>query len=62
MQAKKCDRCGAYYETNENKGIKGVAAMIGIIPLYKGCQSYPIDLCDNCINVFLEWIKPKEGD
>lgn len=79
MQAKKCNRCGAFYISNTiNSGyrrqkddktkcfIRGVflSFMTGdgaYLPTSKNSKA-DFDLCDNCINSFLNWIKPKEGD
>lgn len=55
MNAKKCDRCGVYYDKNintfgfENKPLTQVIA----IHFATGTTSRHYDLCDDCMKKFL---------
>ena len=50
--ARKCDRCGKFYERNtikwEDYGVRGVAYSFTINGPYTNIITY--DLCDQCVN------------
>ena len=46
--AKKCDRCGEFYETRKNGFI--------IIDLSKGVTGKSLDLCPMCVTTFWNWL------
>lgn len=58
--AKKCDRCGAYYEKNESMKVShnGVKTVIDSVCTYTktGYIYKDYDLCDNCVNDFINFI------
>ena len=60
MNAKKCDRCGKYYDKNEkhkgrNKGEKRIAEIATVDDV--GWPDRRFDLCDDCIAEFEKFIK-----
>ena len=63
--AKKCDRCGSYYDEynvqyNAEK-INGINLLI--IDSNNGYFSYgPHDLCPACSNEFMKWFKKENKD
>ena len=46
--AKKCDRCGEFYEPRKNKYI--------IIDTNKGITRESLDLCPMCVTSFVDWL------
>lgn len=56
MDAKKCDRCGKFYEIGKNEGEI-------LLKTYDTLNNYEnnIDLCDSCLSDFLKFMKCK-GD
>lgn len=58
--AKKCDRCGAYYDKNTKHKLTA-GPKDGIrFTIVKGYESPQVDLCDNCIrklDIFLSGIE-----
>lgn len=63
-KAKKCDRCGKFYEKNavmESKGSVRGSIIGGIKTATKeGRTDEEFDLCDDCIKSLGEWIKKTE--
>lgn len=67
MQAKKCDRCGAFYTENktrcydnENRSrevVYGVAKVTSELIYGQPVTVSQIDLCDNCLDSFDNWVK-----
>ena len=58
--AKKCDRCGKYYDSNEPHliGNGRISAIDGIaFTLKEGDTADCYDLCDECIKLLVEWLK-----
>ena len=59
--AKKCDRCGKYYDKNESHSTDtnyGRSRIDGVAFTTKNgsyCNDY--DLCDECIGLLKEWLK-----
>ena len=49
MNAKKCDRCGKYYDKNELKKNKGIPVHIAILKENNAIIN-KLDLCDECFN------------
>ncbi len=51
--AKKCDRCGKYYDENNRK-----------MWLYNGNPNYtnPLDLCEKCVTDLKRWFDKDMGD
>lgn len=61
MNAKKCDRCGRFYETNKStyhgNVIKGICLRVSkSSDDYDYCYIGDKDLCDKCINLLDKWI------
>ena len=58
--AKKCDRCGNFYEpynmTNDSKNINGIMTL-NLDNLKKYYSHEPLDLCPECKDAFEEWMK-----
>lgn len=57
--AKKCDRCGAYYDSNTRlikKGRNNSTPFIRIGVMTKDNIDEIFDLCDMCFESFYEWI------
>lgn len=65
-KAKKCDRCGKFYEKNavmESKGSVLGSTIGGIKTVTKdGRTDEDFDLCDDCIKRLGEWIKKQNFD
>lgn len=73
MDAKKCDRCGCYYDNNgksnallnnSKKISKNTPRIYGIGVCYKvvydtNC-SRSFDLCSDCVNDFIKWFEEVE--
>lgn len=58
--AKKCDRCGKYYDHNEPYliGNGRISAIDGIaFTLKDGGVIDGVDLCDECIKLLEKWLK-----
>lgn len=57
MLAKKCDRCGKFYESYGNSEMNGVY----IISKFDVRESIikNIDLCRECMNSFIKWYEMK---
>lgn len=66
MEAKKCDRCGAFYSSYEREAKKTDSNKIkalfdgnrnGIrMSRYEGYCSQHIDLCPSCLEELLKWL------
>ena len=59
--AKKCDRCGKYYDKNEQYktstgGCKSVLDGVAFTEK-NGSVTDAYDLCDDCITLLKEWLK-----
>ena len=58
--AKKCDRCGKFYEayntTNDSENINGIMTL-NLDDLRKYYSHKPLDLCPKCKDAFEEWMK-----
>ena len=59
--AKKCDRCGKYYDKNKQHPFTG-SAMVSVIDgvaftRQDGGITNCYDLCDDCITLLKEWLK-----
>ena len=65
-KAKKCDRCGKFYEKNVVMESKGsvIGSTIGGIntATTEGKTDEHFDLCDDCIKSMCEWIKKQNSD
>ena len=65
-KAHKCDRCGNYYEKNNNRLIPNgfsKATMAAIMPLtISNDHGRRYDLCDDCANEFMKFINMEETD
>ena len=76
MDAKRCDRCGAYFEQTKNNFILVVSEEItspgrrGYRLMYNGEPVVAKDLCNDCVQSFKHWFDvptlympdpPKEG-
>lgn len=66
--ARKCDRCGAFYEqySTQVKELAGIAAINGfaLIKRIEGSDEYiiearPKDLCPDCTESLLSWLRDK---
>ena len=61
MDARRCDRCGAYYVSKGQVGILLVNGAIipprkkGIQLMYDGEPVTPNDLCEDCVASFKYW-------
>ena len=58
--AKKCDRCGKYYDNNEpyKLGNGRISAIDGIaFTLKDGDVTGACDLCDDCIKLLMKWLE-----
>ena len=62
--AKKCDRCGKFYEEyntkNDGKNINGIL-LLNIDCHEKYYTHGPIDLCPDCKDSFKEWLTNKKA-
>ena len=56
--AKKCDRCGKYYDNNRSKRID-CASVIGIKIITQGPYTL-MDLCDECIIELYKFLGKEE--
>ena len=55
--AKKCDRCGAYYDTNKGaKSINGYFVRGVRICTSISNSTIKVDLCDDCINKLYDFL------
>ena len=60
--AKKCDRCGNYYDAN-TKYSRNMRYICGLSTLksrgfgYESVQGVEYDLCDECLDSFYDWLK-----
>ena len=64
--AKKCDRCGIYYETYE-MDIEGKKIANGLVKVNIVCKDIrfeqdAIDLCQECMDKFEKWMKDTNTD
>lgn len=62
MNAKKCDRCGNYYDHDANTKIALNPKLDGVLvntAFGFDCE-YIYDLCDDCAESFDKWMHPKE--
>lgn len=63
MNAKKCDRCGKFYEfykiESQGEYIKGTAGIIKISRTQFGCKNEvaDYDLCRDCAESFQSWFE-----
>lgn len=55
--AKKCDRCGGYYDRSKVE-IGRNKLLFGYVALYSrvGSQIKRCDLCDNCVKKLINWL------
>lgn len=65
--AKKCDRCGKYYEKNEEHSFIHSGKIIGIVKKVSADETTSIsyDLCDSCITdfgLFMDGLKIEDED
>lgn len=65
--AKKCDRCGKYYENNEEHRFIHSGKIIGMVKKVSadGTNSISYDLCDSCLTdfgLFMDGLKIEDGD
>ena len=64
MNARKCDRCGEYYEVDEKKKEReyGVVRKIKTDMGFNrtSTKSRSLDLCEPCYREFLAYVKPKK--
>ena len=60
--AKKCDRCGNFYEsyntTNDSKNINGIMTL-NLDEQGRYYEHKPLDLCPNCKDSFEKWLNKK---
>lgn len=60
--AKKCDRCGKFYETynttNDNENISGIMTL-NLDEQRKYYSHEPFDLCPKCKDAFEKWFRMK---
>ena len=62
-QARKCDRCGKYYDGNELYKLRRYdERMVGI--RFDGYSNidHSIDLCDDCLKALIKFLGFKEAD
>lgn len=67
-KARKCDRCGQYYEKNTNKLLTGTYFTVSVYPLsridvwssYDEQHHESYDLCDKCAEKFMKFISTEE--
>lgn len=57
--ARKCDRCGKYYEFHASKSIKS-KQIIGIRIQTAACYFDDYDLCPKCVDKLLKFMRIKE--
>lgn len=60
--AKKCDRCGNYYDANTkysltSRHICGLSTLKSYGFGYEATQCDEYDLCDMCLESFYDWLK-----
>lgn len=65
--AKKCDRCGRYYDSNVLSAMQSAAAALE--KLKRSLQQEAVkqieenvDLCPQCVNSLKRWYKGKDGE
>lgn len=60
-EAKKCDRCGKFYEvyntTNDSENINGIVTLN--LDNHRKYYHEPLDLCPECKDAFEEWFRMK---
>ena len=61
--ARKCDRCGKYYDKNKKYGYDLVmGTVIGLrFETLQGFNSSRIDLCDECLGKIISWHRYIKG-
>ena len=57
--AKKCDRCGAFYSLDIQND-KGITAGLILLDMYGNKRGPNINLCRNCGEELMKWLKPDE--
>lgn len=59
MNAKKCDRCGCYYDRDENTKIALNPKIDGVFinTAFEFDCEYIYDLCEECAEGFEKWMK-----
>lgn len=63
MNAKKCDRCGKYYETENSVTIQYVYGQVKFVPFIGLCpEKTTYDLCADCAEEFQEWMNSLSDD
>ena len=62
--AKKCDRCGKFYDTSISRAVPGFWFGVTLdkvqIKTINDNEAYTRDLCDECMDELLEFLKVKE--
>lgn len=62
-KARKCDRCGAYYDPYEMRmGTHPVDYVYCGHNDYCGGSGKSIDLCPNCMSELIAWLEIEEGE
>lgn len=61
MNAKKCDRCGYYYDENPNDLMK-IGNAVDVIGLAwkRWDNKMQVDLCADCLSKFKNWFEKAE--
>ena len=60
MIAKKCDRCGKFYE--ESTDNKSGRFTLSIISRNTYCSNGSCDICPSCLDELIKWFKNKKGE
>ena len=67
--AKKCDRCGNYYDTNtkyevpdclNTRYVNGISTLVSFNFNYVTERGISYDLCDKCLESFYNWLEVQE--
>lgn len=65
MNAKKCDRCGKFYENEESAAIKLTNGADNFCRRLWGVNinhnEKTFDLCDDCVEEFQKWMEQGKG-
>lgn len=60
--AKKCDRCGKYYDGNKKYDLHNYEKVDGIRFTSGVYQSRRMDICDDCLSGLRSYLNIKEGE